>query len=57
MNARDLFHLRHFSVVFLLQHESRILTTVLSAAAKNHPFDILLFINLLMICTSPGLSE
>ena len=44
MNARSLFHLRHFSVVFLLQHESRILTTVLSAVAKNHPFDILLIV-------------
>ena len=44
MNARGLFHLRHFSVVFLLQHESTILTTVLSAVAKNHPFDILLIV-------------
>ena len=33
MNACGLFHEKHFSMVFLLQHESRILTTALSAVA------------------------
>ena len=37
------FILRHLPMVFLLQHESRILTSVLSAEAKT-TFDILFIV-------------